>query len=64
MRGFDITVKLFGWVFSLYLDAYPAARTELKTGYGSTSNFGKWKTAPLGAPVNPYNITKKKRKKK
>jgi hypothetical protein len=64
MRTIDFTVNIFGWIFSLYLDVYPAVRREHKTGYGSTSNFGKWKTAPLGSPVNPYNVTKKKRTRK
>jgi len=64
MRTFDITIKIFGWTLSFYLDMYPAIKQDKWFEYGSTSNFGKWKTAPHGTPVNPYNLTKKKRTRK
>jgi hypothetical protein len=64
MRTFDITFKIFGWTFSFYLDIYPAIKQDKWFEYGSTNSFGKWKTSPYGLPVNPYNMTKKKRKKK
>lgn len=64
MRAIDFTFRLFGWIFQLTFDMYPMVIKTEKHTYGSTSNFGKWKTAPHGLPVNPYNLTKKRKKKK
>lgn len=45
---------------------YPMVTRDEKFSYGSTSNFGKWKTAPHGSPVNHYlprkTVKRKKRK--
>lgn len=64
MRAYEICFRLFGWNFIFTFDVYPACPHPERTTYGSTSNFGKWKTSPHGAPVNPYNLTKKRRKRK
>jgi hypothetical protein len=61
MRVYEICFKLFNWVFLFTFDMYPSYPHPERKSYGSSSNFGKWKTNPYGLPVNKYK-PKKKRK--
>ena len=60
MKTLGINFKLFGVVLNFRVSAYKSAHIPDFVQYGSTSNFGKWKTAPYGIS-NEY---KPKRKRK
>lgn len=62
MRGYEIAFKLFGWNFLFTFDMYPIYPYPERKSYGSTSNFGVWKTMPYGLPVNNYKPKRKKKK--
>lgn len=56
MKSAGINFKLFGIVFNLRISAYRSSHHAPLFHYGSTSNFGKWKTTPTG------DKTRRKRK--
>lgn len=63
MRAFTFGFRLFKWMFELTFDMYPVYPHPPRTFYGSTSNFGKWKTAPMGHPAMGRKLARKRKRK-
>lgn len=61
MRTLGITLKMFGHAVSFRINAFKTLAEHEVVHYGSSSNFGKWKTAPYGLPVSKQKTKRKKK---